>query len=622
MMRLDADELFTRARKAQHAWGALTVASRCRKLASLRRIIAEQSESIAEAIACETGKPLLDALSGDVMVSLEHLRFCEAHAPRILHASRIGKPSFFFRQASFTAHHEPHGVVLIFGPSNYPLQLSVIPAVTALAAGNAVVLKCSERTPATAALIASLCAKAGFTRDLVQVLHCGPEEASELIDAGPDFIFFTGSSLHGVKVAERAASRLIPCILELGGKDAALVFADCHLERTIEGITYGAFLNSGRVCVAVRRVYVEASIYEDFLALLRQRIANLRIGSDGDSDLHPLNESEQSSLRSLVDDALSHGATLNFPLSHNDVGRLPALLTDVPPHAKILTQESFGPALVIAPFSTEDEAIEMANASPFALSSSVWTRNPARARRIASRLSSGSCAVNDVIRVIANPHAPFGGNRLSGHGRYHGAEGLRAFSRVKTVMVARNRREREISWFPFTASTRRQLMTLLRFRHASSGIVARLGRILLPLLAFCFLAFSPVAQASADTHLTIDVQLSTDAHGDLAYLVFASPSGFPGDWDKAVRRGFLRIPPGAHSMRIDTSLPPGTYAVSVYEDLNRNHKLDHNWLGIPREPVGASNNPHPRFGPPHFSDCTFRLLDHPSTIRINLVKAL
>ena len=168
------ERILAQARAAQPVWAALTVSRRCAILGNLRREIAQQCEAIADTIARETSKPLLDALSGDVLVTLEHLRYYETHAPRILRARRIGKPFFFFRGTQFATSLEPQGVALIFGPSNYPFQLSVIPLITALAAGNAVVLKCSERTSKTAALIAGLCAKANFPVNLVQVLYDGP----------------------------------------------------------------------------------------------------------------------------------------------------------------------------------------------------------------------------------------------------------------------------------------------------------------------------------------------------------------------------------------------------------------------------------------------------------------
>jgi 4,4'-diapolycopenoate synthase len=493
-----SDQILARARAAQPAWAALQVSRRCAVLGDLRREIALHCESIADTIARETSKPLLDALSGDVLVTLEHLRYYESHAGRILRSRRIGKPFFFFRGVRFETSFEPQGVALIFGPSNYPFQLSVIPLITALAAGNAVVLKCSERAPKTAALIARLCAKANLPVNLVQVLYDSPEQSAALMDARPDFIFFTGSSRHGRQVAERAAKHLIPTILELGGKDASLVFADCHLDRAVEGITYGAFSNAGRVCVAVKRLYVEASIHDEFLARLKHRISKLRVHTDPDADFCPLTEDAKADLCAQVEDALSRGATLHWPQDRAAVAYEPTLLTDVPAGARILTEESFGPALCVASFRDENEAIALGNSSAFALSSSIWTHNQARARRVAAQLSAGSCSVNDVIRSIANPHAAFGGNRLSGYGRYHGPEGLRALSRVRTIMLAGDRRTREINWFPFNSRTRHQLAGLIRFRHGATGLLGRLSRLLLTLLVSAVLPVTLAAQSKFD----------------------------------------------------------------------------------------------------------------------------
>ncbi|MGB9419080.1 MAG: aldehyde dehydrogenase family protein [Acidobacteriaceae bacterium] len=614
---LAADQIFARAAEAQRSWQEHSVSSRCSFLGGMRREIALNCESIAATIARETSKPLLDSLSGDVLVTLEHLRYYEANASKVLRPRRIGKPWFFFRGAHFETRFEPHGVALVFGPSNYPLQLSMIPLITALIAGNAVVLKCSERTPETATLIQSICAKASLPRHLVQVLHDKPGQSAALIEARPDLIFFTGSSHHGRQIAEHAAKHLIPTILELGGKDASLVFADCHLERAIEGITYGAFSNAGRVCVAVKRVYVEASIYDIFLARLSQRVARVRVSHGPDADFCPLPEDAQSNFRAHVEDALTRGATLISPPDRTAIAHAPVLLTDVPVEARILTEESFGPALCIARFGEDQEAIALANASSFALSSSVWTSNRARGARIATRLAAGSCAVNDVIRAIANPHAAFGGNRLSGYGRYHGPEGLRAFSRVKSIMHASDRRIREINWFPFNDLTRRRLAALLKFRYGNKGWHFR--RLLLSLLVGTIVSIAAAADIQARTHLAIDVRLTNHAHGELAYLIFASRYGFPSDRAKAIRRGFLPIPAGSQHLLIETDLPPGTYAVSVYDDLNGNHKLDQNLIGIPNEPVGVSGSQIKRFRPPRFDECSFRLRGALQTINITLV---
>ncbi len=620
MNRAEAERIVDQARAAQPPWGALSVERRCVLLSSIRLELARRCESIAELIAREARKHPLDALSGDLLVTLEHLRYCEAHAARILRPQEHSKPFIFFRGAHFETQFEPHGVTLIFGASNYPLQLSLIPLTTALIAGNAVILKCSERTPETSALIARLCADAGFPSGLVQVLNEGPGESSALIDARPDFIFFTGSSSNGRQIAQKAGAHLIPGVYELGGKDASIVFDDCQMARAIEGITYGAFSNAGRVCVAVKRAYVQSSIYEKFLERLTQRAAALRIGVLPDSDFPPFPQEEESHLRLQLQDALDRGAILHYPQTTDAVFQKPAILTGVPQDARILMEESFGPVLCVAPFEEERDAIAQANASSFALSSSIWTSDRARARRVASQLSAGSCAVNDVVRVIANPHAPFGGNRLSGYGRYHGAEGLRAFSRTKTLMLSRTRRTREINWFPFKTQTSRQLALLLRFRHGHKGLLAKAARTFLPILLGVMLPLGVLAQSQADAQLSITVWLAPHAHGDLGYLVFGSPSGFPGDRSNALRHGFLPIPTDARGMHVALNLRPGTYAVSVYEDLNGNHKLDHNWLGIPREPVGVSNNPAARLGAPRFRESSFRLGPGSQTITIHVVR--
>lgn len=615
----EAQLILRRARDAQQSWGAMSVSRRCEILSSIRVTLASECDSIASLIARETLKHPLDALSGDVLVTLEHLRYCQRHASAILRSRKHPKPFLLFRGARFETDFEAHGVALVVGASNYPLQLSLIPVVTALVAGNSVVLKCSERTPETAEAIARLMGSAELPAGLVQVLAGGPEQVSALLDARPDFICFTGSSKNGLQVAQRAATHLIPGIFELGGKDASIVFADCDRERAVEGITYGAFLNGGRVCVGTKRVYVESSIYNDFVRRLVERADKLRIGHGLDSDLPPLSEDGEVQLRLQVHEALAGGATLRWPASKASL-RGPVILTGVAPDSSILTEEIFGPILCVAPFSDECEAISLANSSPFALSSSIWTRDRDRARRTARQVNAGSCAVNDAIRVIANPYTPFGGNGLSGYGRYHGAEGLRAFSRTKTVMSTHTRRRREVNWFPFRKETSRQLSAFLKFRHAQPGILARVARLLAPVIVSLALCHSAMAQPPASAHLTILVELTPHAHGEVGYLVFASPSGFPGDREKAVRRGFLPIPAAGDRMQIGLDLAPGRYAVSVYEDLNGNHRLDHNWLGIPREPVGISNNSRARSGPPKFSESSFHLETGSQTITIQMVE--
>jgi acyl-CoA reductase-like NAD-dependent aldehyde dehydrogenase len=462
----DAVDRIGRARAAQAGWAARTVAERVRALRPLRHAIAQRMDEIIDVLSAEVGKPPMDALAGDLMVPLEQLRFYERRAQRILRPRRVGAPWPFYVGTSFVEISEPHGVVLVFAPWNYPLQLSIVPAATALFAGNSVLLKCSEHTPRTASLIKELFLAAGLPPDLVQISCEPPEEAAPLLEAGPDLIFFTGSSRNGQAIAMQAARRTIPCVLELGGKDPALVFQSCDLARTVNGLVYGAFVNTGQACIGTKRIYVQQPIFDEFLRLFLERVALLRTGTAIESDLGPIRvEAMREPMREQVRDALARGATLHTSGPTDGDALAPTVLTGVPVDAALLTDESFGPVVCIAPFQSEDEAITMANASSFALSASVWTGDKDQATHVASRLQCGSCVINDVIRSIGNSHASFGGNKSSGYGRYHGAEGLRTFSHTKTIMTAYLLRRTEVHWFPSRQRTFDQVRAILHLRH-------------------------------------------------------------------------------------------------------------------------------------------------------------
>lgn len=615
-MRVSAEERIRRSRTAFAKWWGLPQSERRRALARLRREVVAQQDRVVDALVADTGKPPLDALAGEVLVTAEHLLFYERNAAHILRARTAKGSRLLCGAAAFREYFEPHGVALVFGPSNYPFQLALVPAVTALYAGNAALLKVSETAPRVAKLLSELTKAAELPADVLQVVCDGPEDAAAYIDEGPDIVFFTGSSANGRRVAAGAAERLIPTVLELGGKDPAIVFADCNLDRTVEGITYGAFSNAGQVCVGTKRLYIESPVYEEVVRRLSKRAAELRVGSGQDSDIGVLKrEAAKVLLESQVKDALERGARIESACD-NLSGGAPLILSNVAPEARLLTEESFGPVLCVQEFATESEAIALANSSPFALGASVWTRDRQRARRVALALHSGNCAVNDVIRNIANPHAAFGGNAASGYGRYHGEHGLRAFSRVKTIMESRSQRRREVNWFPFTRKTYASLHALMELRHRPRGLITALRRILGLLVVTAALSGSVPAFAEGTAHLWLSVEAPEQAHGALAYLVFDSPDGFPQDEKKAIVHGFVPLVHGPIDLG---ELPPGRYAVSVYLDENGNHKLDSGFFGIPREPVGASNNPKPRMGPPRFRDCAFELGSASRTISIRLV---
>lgn len=466
------------ARKAQPGWAKLGVSERLVALKRVRLAVAGNLDRLVEAICGEVGKPPLDALTGDVMVVLEHLRYCEREATEVLQPRRCRKPAMLFRGARFCEIWEPHGVVVVIAPWNYPLQLAMIPLTTALVAGNAVVLKCSEHTPAVANLIAELCEEAGLPEGLVQVCWDAPNEAKQLIEAQPDLVFFTGSSRNGKMVGERCSALQIPTIMELGGKDACLVFASCDLPRAVDGVTYASFSNAGQVCLGVKRVYVEATIFDRFLVMLKKRTNSIRVGTDVDSDMGPVRlPFVRTMLAEQVDDAVARGASVHTNWDRGTENVPPLILTGVSRDARLLQEESFGPVVCLEAFQDEAEAIAMANGSLFSLGASVFSGDDAQGQRVARVMNSGSCTLNDAIRSVGNPYAAFGGNKASGHGRYHGRAGLEAFSRLKTIMTMYRKRRVEVHWFPFTAKTYARLRGLMLFRHGTGGLLARVKQL-------------------------------------------------------------------------------------------------------------------------------------------------
>ena len=434
-------------------------------------------------------------------------------------------------------------------------------------------------------------------------------------------IFFTGSTEGGRAVAQRAAAQLIPSVLELGGKDAAIVFASAQMARTARGLAYGSFSNAGQVCVSTRRIFVEQSIATRFLESFAAEVRGLRQGTSTASDLGPVRVSGvEGRLRGQIEDALERGAraAVGWPATTGELG--PVVLTEVPTAARLLHEEAFGPIVSVETFRSEREAIELANSSPWALSASVWTGDKRQGERVARALASGTCAVNDVIRNIGNPQASFGGNGASGWGRYHGAEGLRAFTRTKTVMSTGQSRAREVHWFPARPRMVSMLAALVRFRHGSGAVGKRLAGLMRSASAVVLLCAASAAWAQGGTgDLTVNVKLPPGAHGSLAYLVFSSPAGFPDARDHALRHAFVPVS-GTNEQAIDVGqLPAGQYAVTVYLDANGNGKLDKGFLGIPKEPVGASNNPKGRMGPPSYKDCAFQHGASAQTVQVTLV---
>ena len=436
------------ARQAFEAWKNISVKERTLYLAALRHAIVDNMGTVIETICGVTGKVPGEAIQSDIYPTLNLIRYYEKHAEKTLEEKPTRTPLLYAHtRSSFI--YRPLGVALIIAPWNHPLQLALAPAITALCAGNTVILKPSEQTLTVGSLIHDLCCRANLPSGILQVVSGNSETGALLIDERPDIIFFTGSTSSGKKIMARAAGHLIPVILELGGKDPMIVCEDAHFERAVNGALYGAFSNSGQTCVSVERLYVQEQLYEKFISALSKKITALRVGADSDSDIGAVTLSSQRDIiEDHLRDAAEQGATLIPGIRKEGPFIHPVIIRDASHAMKIMNEETFGPVLPVMRFTTEDEAVALANDSPYGLGASVWTADMKKGRRVAARLNAGCVAVNDVIRNVGNPYLPFGGTKQSGFGRYHGPEGLYAFSRQTALMTNTGAAAHEMNWFP------------------------------------------------------------------------------------------------------------------------------------------------------------------------------
>ncbi len=442
------------ARLASGTWGGSSFRERGALLRKLRNLIVERTDRIASEISSATGKTRMEAILNEIVPTLETLKFLENNSAVILSRQKRPTTLSFPGSTAYLDYH-PFGVVLVLAPWNFPFQLAMVPIVTALAAGNAVLFKPSELTPQTGALIENLLRDAGLPAGVISVFNGGWETGEKLVDSKPDLIVLTGSAATGKRIMASAAKNLTPLLFELGGKDPMIVFEDANLERAANAAVYGAFANAGQICVSVERLYVQEEIFDSFIGMVCSKTNALRLGTDDDADIGPMTSERQIRIvDDQLDDALQRGAV--FLTERKKAGSLcwPVVMRNVTNDMRVMREETFGPVLPAMAFKDEEDAVRLANATEFGLNASVWTRDLKKARRVAARLVTGNCAINDVIKNIGNPHLPFGGVKQSGFGHIHGPEGLRAFCRTQAVMVNAGNSDREMNWFPYDAALR------------------------------------------------------------------------------------------------------------------------------------------------------------------------
>ncbi|PYU76653.1 MAG: succinate-semialdehyde dehydrogenase [Acidobacteria bacterium] len=473
-------EIVSRARAAQGIWARLPIRDRCAKLRGLRERIMAARNELADAVVRESGKPRVEALFADIFVALDSAEYWSRNAASALRTRRVPHHSTAAKAKRGYLAYDPLGVIAIISSWNYPLAIPLGQIIPAVAAGNAVVCKTSDFTPQCGSLIEKLFIDAGFLGNLLTVVQGGGEVGQALIDASPDKVLFTGSVATGRRVAEACAKKLIPSVLELGGKDAMIVLEDADLEVASSAAVWGSYTNCGQVCLSVERLFVEQTAADKFLARCVEKTKRLRLGSGSNpsTDVGPLIRPQHvQRMSDLVDDAVSRGAkVLCGGRSRPELGPNffePTVVAGVDSSMKLFQEETFGPILAIQVVRDAKEAISAANDSPFALAASIWTKNPARGMALAAELRAGAVMVNDAISYFAIAEAPHGSCGTSGWGRTHGQAGLLEMVQMKYIDVDGLPRREKPWWYRYGADLEHAADAFLQFEF-SGGIGAKL----------------------------------------------------------------------------------------------------------------------------------------------------
>ena len=438
--RAEVDAAVERAREAADWWSGLGWKERRTRLLAWKSHLIRYIGRLAELIHTETGKPLADAQL-EIVVAVVHIDWAARNARRVLGPRRVRSGTLAINLAS-SVEYAPLGVIGVIGPWNFPVFTPMGSIAYALAAGNAVVFKPSELTPAVGGWLVSSFADVVPEQPVLQLVTGAGGTGEALARSAVDKISFTGSSATARTVMAACAENLTPMIAECGGKDPLLVGADADLDAAADAAAWGAVWNAGQTCAGVERVYVEGSVYHTFLERLAERMSGARPGDDRESGYGPMTRPAQADVvEDHVADALARGgrAVLGGMQSIRRPFVDPVILADVPETSMAIQDETFGPTVTVTKVADLDEAVALANSSRYALGSTVFVGNKKRGLAVARRLRTGMTAINSVLGFATVPALPFGGNGDSGFGRIHGPDGLREFSRAKSITRVRMR---------------------------------------------------------------------------------------------------------------------------------------------------------------------------------------
>ncbi len=452
-----------RARAAAGWWAGLGASGRRSRLDGWRRQLVRRTDELAELIHRENGKPVDDAVV-EVTIAIAHLAWAARNAGKVLGRRRVN-PGLLAFNHSASLEYLPFGVVGVIGPWNYPVHTPLGSISYALAAGNAVIFKPSEFTSAVGSWLVESFASVVGEQPVLQLVTGFGETGAALCQAGVDKIAFTGSAATGRQVMASCALTLTPCVIECGGKDALIVAADADLELAAEQAVWGAMFNGGQTCAGVERVYVEAPVYDEFIARVTELAATIRTGPDRGAHYGAITMPRQLDVIARhIDDALAHGgrALVGGAESVRAPYVDPVVLVDVADGRAAVLEETFGPTMVINKVADLDEAVTCANSGSYGLGASVFSRG--HGQRLARRLAAGMVSINSVLTYASVPGLPWGGTKDSGFGRIHGPDGLREFARSRAITEQRFGSPLKVATFARPEKAIGQLKQLARLR--------------------------------------------------------------------------------------------------------------------------------------------------------------
>ncbi|HEB28885.1 MAG TPA: aldehyde dehydrogenase family protein [Porticoccus sp.] len=424
--------------------GALSFEQRGDYMQKMLQVVLDKQDHIVDTVVKETGKALGDAYSMEIFAACDSLQFYSKNVKKMLKPEKIKGHGVLGLTKKIKIIYKPRGVAAIIVPWNGPFILGINPAVQAMMAGNTVVIKGSEVTPYSTKLIADLFAEAGLPEGVLQVLMGDGETGADLVASGVDKVSFTGSVATGRKVAESCGRQLVPCTLELGGNDAMIVCNDANITRAAAGALIGSCMNSGHYCCGTERIYVEEEVYDEFLAKVTELAKELKQGPQ-----HGMEEDvgavfwdrQMTIIEDHVADALANGAKAVVGGKRNEAlaGLYfePTVMIDVKHEMKIMQEETFGPILCIQKVKNVEEAITLANDSPYGLNGNVWSKDSNKAFDIAQRIDTGSVCLNDMAVTYGTAEAPFGGVKSSGVGQVNGEAGVRGYCHAMPIVIDR-----------------------------------------------------------------------------------------------------------------------------------------------------------------------------------------